>query len=322
MPVTAVVPARNEERTVRACVESLLAQPEIGEILIADDSSTDRTPDEVRALAAIDARVRLISVPPLPAGWVGKNHALAVATRQARGEWLLLTDADTRHAPGSLKHAVEMAETGGYDLLSFSPEQTLLTFWEKAVIPRVYRELERLFPFDKINDPAQPAAAANGQYILIRRAAYDALGGHAVLRSEILEDVALARAAKEAGYRIHFCSGARIVRTRMYDSLRDMWDGWTKNLYPLGMRPSGPLVLDVLPLAVAPVLPIVVLAWVIARHAWYAWRLHRAGERVAFAAYYLPGSLMFSLLLLNSFIKYKRGRAVTWKGRAYAAAAR
>jgi hypothetical protein len=294
-------------------------------------------------LACQDARVRLLAVPPLPAGWVGKNYALHVAARSAAGRWLLFTDADTVHLPGGLRSVLERAQGDGLELFSLSPAQDFEKWYERAVVPWVYRQLERLYRFDRVNDAADPEAAANGQYILIRREAYERLGGHAAFAAEILEDVALARAAKRAGVRLRFEPGAGVVRTRMYRSFRALWEGWTKNLYLLYGRRGGrmlatvvgSLVLDVAPAAALVWglfagaghpgrLPVWVkaaataaAAWLAFRHAWYAWRLRRTGERARLAAWYWPGSLLFSALLLNSLFRYAFGRSVAWKGREY-----
>ncbi len=333
-PVTAVVPARNEETSIAACVESLLLQGEIGEVLVADDGSTDSTAAVVASLARRDARVRLVPVPPLAAGWVGKNHALAEAVRHARGEWLLFTDADTVHAAGGLGAALESARRDALDLVSFSPAQEMRHWYEKAVNPLVFRELERLYRFDEVNDPSTAAAAANGQYILVRRAAYEAAGGHAALGGEILEDVALARAVKRAGYRLRFSSGAGVVRTRMYRGFPALWEGWTKNLYLLFGRSSGRMLIaagrillcDVLPLAFFPlaffnaffnVAQVPLALWVGFRHLWYALRLRRAGEKPGLALYSFPGSVLFAALLLNSLLRHRLGRPLAWKGREY-----
>jgi glycosyltransferase involved in cell wall biosynthesis len=331
--ITAIVPARNEAASIRACIASLLGQDAELEVWVADDASSDGTADVVRDCVRQDPRLHLLAVPPLPPGWTGKNHALHFATGFAGGEWLLFTDADTVHEPGSLRRSLEEAERDGLALLSLSPAQEMRAWYEKAVIPRVFRALDRLYRFDEINDASRAAAAANGQYILVRRAAYEALGGHAAVRGEILEDVALARAFKRAGCRIRFESGRGRVHTRMYRSLPALWEGWTKNLYPLYGRRTGRLLASAAWVGIADVLPAAAVlwalgsgglkvagaaaAWLAARHLWYAWKLHRAGERPFLALCYWPGSLIFSLLLLNSFIKYVSGHALAWKGRAY-----
>lgn len=327
--VTAIVPARNEEANIAACVRSLLAQDTDLEVWVADDGSSDGTAQVVQCLAADDRRVRLLTVPPLPAGWVGKNHALDFAARQAGSDWLLFTDADTVHEPGSLRACLDRAGREGLALLSLSPGQQAERWFEKAVIPRVFQALERLYRFDEINDPSKAAAAANGQYILISADAYRQAGGHDALRAEILEDVALARSVKQSGRRIFFGSGRGLVRTRMYRDFAALWQGWSKNLFLLyGSRPARVaaaaawvLVADVLPLPLAAVFPLPALLWLAARHAYYGVRLRRQGENPRLVAYYWPGSALFSALLLASLIKYVLHRPVAWKGRAYAASA-
>ncbi len=167
---------------------------------------------------------------PLPAGWTGKANALCSAVPLARGDWLLFTDADTEHAPGSLAAAVQEAEQHGADLLSLSPEQQVEGFWERALMPVIFSELAVTFRPRDVSDPAKPVAAANGQYLLIRRGVYQEVGGHAAVAGDLLEDVALARRVKAAGHVLRFRMGKGMVRTRMYRGLRQMREGWTKNL--------------------------------------------------------------------------------------------
>src|SRR5271157_5720678 len=233
--VSVIVPARNEEACLGACLESLVAQTGVDfEIIVVDDHSTDRT----RELAASFAGVRIIDAGPLPSGWTGKNNAVITGAREARGQWLLFTDADTVHLPGSLARALAEARENAADLLSYSPEQIAVSFWEMATLPVVFAELARQYPPAKVSDPASPIAAANGQYILVRRQAYDAVGGHTAIAGSILEDVALARALKSSGRRIRFRYAADAVRTRMYRNFRQLREGWTKNLALLFPRPG------------------------------------------------------------------------------------
>ncbi|MFY9560222.1 MAG: glycosyltransferase family 2 protein [Terriglobales bacterium] len=233
--VSIIVPARNEEACLGDCLQSLVAQTGVAfEIIVVDDHSTDRT----RAIAESLAGVRVISAGPLPAGWTGKNNAVVAGVREARGEWLLFTDADTVHLPGSLGRALAEAKENRAELLSYSPEQIAVTFWELATVPVVFAELARQYPPTKVSDPASPIAAANGQYILVRRDAYEAVGGHAALASSLLEDVALARAFKNSERRIRFRYAADAVRTRMYRSFSQLREGWTKNLVLLFPRPG------------------------------------------------------------------------------------
>ncbi len=237
--VSVIVPARNEEASLADCLHSLTTQTGVlFEIIVVDDHSTDCT----REVAASFPGVKVIEAGPLPAGWTGKNNAVTAGAQAARGAWLLFTDADTVHLPGSLAAALKEAQENGAEMLSYSPEQIAVTFWEMATLPVVFAELARQYSPSKVSDPASTLAAANGQYILIRRDTYEAVGGHGAIAGDILEDVALARAVKSSGRRIRFRYGANAVRTRMYRNYRQLRDGWTKNLALLFPKPrlAGP----------------------------------------------------------------------------------
>ncbi|HZU22313.1 MAG TPA: glycosyltransferase family 2 protein, partial [Terriglobales bacterium] len=225
--VSVLVPARNEEQNLAACLASLASQAAVDyELIVIDDNSSDRTAEIARSFS----RVHLISAGPLPAAWCGKQHALNCGVQHARGEWLLFTDADTVHAAGSLARAIAEAQQFGAALLSYSPRQVVRTAWERAVMPVVFAELARAYRPVEVSDPASPAAAANGQYLLMRRDAYEAIGGHAAVRASLLEDVALARLAKQRGLVIRFRYAGDAVSTRMYRSFAALREGWTKNL--------------------------------------------------------------------------------------------
>ena len=236
--VSIIVPARNEEACLSTCLESLVTQTGINfEIIVVDDDSTDRTAEIARSFCRADAPVRpavirtlVVAAPPLPANWTGKNNAMAAGARVAKGKWLLFTDADTVHKAGSLARAVAGAEQYGAALLSYSPEQEVRGFWERAVMPVIFAELAATYPPKQVNDPESPIAAANGQYLLISREAYDAVGGHTAIAGDLLEDVAMARLVKSSGRKIFFRYGGDSVRTRMYRSFAQLKEGWTKNL--------------------------------------------------------------------------------------------
>jgi glycosyltransferase involved in cell wall biosynthesis len=334
--VSAIVPARNEEAVIAACVESLAVQREIAEILVIDDQSADRTADIVRSLSQKYPNVRLLAATELPSGWVGKNNAVWIGAREARGEWLLFTDADAVHAPDSASKALSIGSENDAALVSFSPEQVMQTWYEKAVIPYVFTRLSSRFRFADVNDPKNTAAAANGQFILIRRDAYDAVGGHASVAGDVLEDVALAARVKAAGYRIWFGSGKGIVRVRMYRSFAAMWEGWKKNLYSLmGGNPRAakaevarallPILLVLLvtaglagitesiPLA-ATVLGMGLAGILIA----YDAELESSGFSPRLLAYGIPGRVLFAAVLWASYRSHRLGR-LEWKGRAYPA---
>jgi glycosyltransferase involved in cell wall biosynthesis len=326
--VSAIVPARNEEATIGAAIASLAAQPEIGEIIVVNDQSTDGTAAILRELATRVPKLHVLETKELPAGWVGKNYAVSLGAAQAQGDWLLFTDADGVHLPGSTGRALADAAHFAAGLVSYSPEQETRGWWEKALVPFIYSRLSRRYRYDEVNDPASPEAAASGQYLLMRRDEYERVGGHAAVAAEVLEDVALARLAKNAGVWLHFASGAGIIRVRMYRTFRSMWEGWTKNLFPLiGGTPRAVgrelfRIVPWIPLLLLP-LGLVHLIWGVlgvlllaGRHAAYASELRRNGFRGTLALYYLPGVALYSLVLLNSERRYEMGN-VGWKGREY-----
>jgi glycosyltransferase involved in cell wall biosynthesis len=321
--VSVIVPARNEEANLADCLQSLVSQTGVlFEIIVVNDHSTDRT----REIAASFPGVKVIEAGPLPAGWTGKNNAVTAGAQAARGAWLLFTDADTVHCPGSLAAALKESLENGAELLSYSPEQIAVTFWEMATLPVVFAELARQYSPSKVSDSASTLAAANGQYILIRRDTYEAVGGHAAIAGDILEDVALARAVKSSGRRIRFRYGAHAVRTRMYRNYRQLRDGWTKNLALLFPKPGW--------LAVkTAALWILFFLLLFLAHAGPARRWLDGIDFVFFIYLVLrlmPGQFandrnllgalfgmpMFAYLLLRSKQAHANGR-VSWKGRIY-----
>jgi glycosyltransferase involved in cell wall biosynthesis len=326
--VSAIVPARNEEPSLAACIESLARQPEITEILVVNDQSTDKTAEIVRGLMTSIPKLRLLETDGVPPGWVGKNNAVALGAREAANPWLLFTDADAEHQPGAAARALQVANETGAALVSFSPEQVTEKWYEKALIPFIYCRLARKFTYAGVNDPASPDAAANGQFLMIRRDAYDAIGGHASVAAEVLEDVAIARRSKAAGYRLSFNSGKGIVRVRMYRSFGSMWEGWTKNLYLLmgGTRFATFRELE----SIVPWIPFLVIllgikypifmflgVWLlIFRQINYGSELTRNQFPFSFILYYVPAVVLYAGVLWSSYRHHASGK-VEWKGREY-----
>lgn len=343
--VSAIVPARNEEACLGSCLESIATQAGIDlEIIVVDDGSTDRTAEIAKSFSqsrtlpgfaagkvARDLRagapVAVICAPPLPENWTGKNNAMASGAKIARGKWLLFTDADTVHKPGSLAQAVAEAETHGAALLSYSPEQEVRTFWEKAVMPVIFAALAATYPPKTVSDPASPIAAANGQYLLITREAYDAVGGHAKIASDLLDDVSMARLVKSSGRRIFFRYGGDAVRTRMYRSWAQMKEGWTKNLALLFEHPLRRALILLAVWAFAWITLEFGLAamvsqyWKIAYYVlpWfllYGWiRSAKFGVRANLIA--MSVGMPLSAYLFALSVLRRRNGAVTWKGRNY-----
>ena len=230
--ISVIIPARNEEACLADCLTSLVGQAGPAyEIIVVDDHSTDGT----RAIAA-GFPVKLISADELPQGWNGKCNAAWSGARVAKGKWLLFTDADTRHAPNSIAAGLQEAQETSADMLSYSPRQEVRGFAERALMPVIFAELATTYPPKDVCDPNSPVAAANGQYLLVRREAYDAVGGHAAVATTLLEDVALAKRLKQAGFTLRL-RVSDTVSTRMYRSFPQMWEGWTKNLALLFPKP-------------------------------------------------------------------------------------
>jgi Glycosyl transferase family 2 len=328
--VSVIVPARNEEASLKNCLDSLVAQTNVAsEIIVINDHSTDRTHEIASSFS--DKRVRVVEAGTLPPGWTGKNNAVIAGAKVAQGEWLLFTDADTVHLPGSLARSIEEATRQHAALLSYSPQQVAKSFWEKAVMPVIFAELAASFRPSKVSDPNSPAAAANGQYLLITRAAYDAVGGHAAIARKLLEDVALARAVKRSGRKICFRFGGDAVRTRMYRSFAQLREGWTKNLvllFPSPIRLATLRALEFIlivssfatgittarhghfqPAVAAGFLGAILYAMFLTRIR----RAHFSWDAALLALFGLP---LFSYLLVRSKLSHKHGN-VWWKGRRY-----
>jgi glycosyltransferase involved in cell wall biosynthesis len=326
--VAAIVPARNEEVSIAACITSLAAQPEIVEIIAINDQSSDRTGEILRDLARNISHLHVIDAGAPPSGWVGKNHAVSLGAHQANSPWLLFTDADAVLLEGAIAKAIALATEKDASLISFSPEQELRSWYERVLIPFVYLRLLQRFSFDEVNDPSSKAAAANGQFLLIQREAYDAVGGHAAIHGSVLEDVALARRVKSAGLRIWFASGLGVVRVRMYRSFSAMWEGWKKNLFQLMGGTTGSvfaefesafpwMILVILMIGIK--LPVAMFAGVILlllRQVSYGMALSRNHFPFKYIIYYLPAIFLYAGVLWASHESYAKGK-VTWKGREY-----
>jgi chlorobactene glucosyltransferase len=342
--ISVCVPARNEERNIDRCVAALLAQtyPNF-EIIVLDDRSMDSTPEILSRLSASESRISVISGSDLPRGWAGKPHALTQAASVARGEWLCFVDADTFVTPDVLASVYGKALETQADLFTILTKQIMLTFWERTVLPLVMLALSVGFSPRKVNDPERKDAIANGQFILIKRDVYEAVGGHATIKGSIVEDKDLAVLVKGSGYRLVVADGRQVASTRMYTSLAEMWEGWTKNIY-LGLKDDrGLLLLGVfgafLAFTAALFLPLWVVAGVTITVAgssvegcvvliealalWVyliCWRI-LASRGMGIPAWYAlttpVGAGVFAAMMITSAWNVLYGKGVTWKGRTY-----
>ncbi len=339
--VSVVVPARNEAVNITACLRSLTASryPAF-EVLVVDDGSEDGTGDIARAVEPVRARrVMVLEGEPLPEEWLGKPWACAQGARVAEGELILFTDADTVHGPDLLPRAVAALEEEQADVVSLAGRQLMESFWERLVQPQIFLSmLMRFFDLEgAIRRGRWRGAVANGQFLLFRREAYDGVGGHQAVRAEVVEDMALAQLLVRNGYRLSVRMAEGSLATRMYRSLGEVVDGWSKNLLLGARRTVAPWLRPlVAPGALAAglglwVAPPVLLMAALAGFggpgltAWSAgvvlvsvlfWMIftHRMGAPARYGLLYPLGAAMGLVILCRAWM---RGPRVEWKGRAY-----
>lgn len=233
--LTVVVPARNESINIGACLRSLLAQhypTRSLRIVVIDDDSQDDTAAIVAGLAASDARVTLLAAPPLPPGWKGKVHACwyALQVVPADSEWLCFLDADVRAHPAALASAMQAAQADAVDLLSLAPRHELGSLAERLIIPCGLYILGFAIDRARMQAPESEEVLCTGQFMLVRRRAYDLVGGYGAVRGSICEDLDFARLIKRKGLKVRLEDGSAVLVTRMYTGWSTLWPGFAKNL--------------------------------------------------------------------------------------------
>lgn len=254
--VSVCVPARNEEENIASCVKSVLASEyENIEVLVYDDQSTDRTPAIVRELIASDPRVRAAATTALPAGWNGKQHACWRMGQQARGEWMIFTDADVRFEPSCIGRALASASQRNAALVSTFPRQITGSFAEALAVPMIFFVLFSYLPMPMMRMGNSPAASAGcGQFLMVRRDAYEKSGGHSAFKDSMHDGVKMPREVRKAGFHTDLFDGTDLVSVRMYRGLGQTWRGFTKNAYE-GVGSLGLLVFFTIVHLLAHVLP-------------------------------------------------------------------
>jgi chlorobactene glucosyltransferase len=332
--VSVLVPARDEEANIGDCVRSLLAQdyPDC-EVIVLDDQSCDRTGEILAGLASQDCRLRIIAGHALPAGWLGKHWACHQLAEAATGDLLLFTDADTRHAPQSLQHGVAALAAEQADLLTAYPRQEVVTWAEKLVVPFFPWSILSFLPLAlAYRVRASALCAANGQYMLFRRAAYDQIGGYAAVRTDAVDDIALARQIKAHGLGWRMALATQDVRCRMYRNSAQVLEGFTKNLFAgFGYRVL-PFLLIWLWIGIVFLQPPIVLVLIAAGllHSTYSavmaaagiffavllWGISNArfGLPLYLALFYTVTTVLALFIAARSVAFAVRGRS-TWKGR-------
>jgi len=235
--ISILVPARNEESNIGSCLGSLLKldYPDY-EVIAIDDRSEDGTLEVLRSFEAKDPRLKVLHLDKSAEGWSGKNYALHRGMELARGEWLLFTDADTQHYPESLRIGLRFASVNRSGFVTFLSRLDCRTFFEKLIQPIAGGLMLLWYPMEKLNDPRSTFGFANGQYMLISRESYQALGGHEAVKEKLLEDVALSERAKALGIPFRIAIGVNALKTRMYRGLRNSWNGWRRIFLHLAER--------------------------------------------------------------------------------------
>ncbi len=324
--VSILVPARNEEANIAACLDAaLLSRGVEVEVVVMDDGSTDRTAEIVRAHAAKDPRVRLEAAPPLPPGWTGKVHACARLAEAARGTHLLFIDADVRLAPGAAAAMAGHAARTGTGMVTGVPRQLIGSLGEALTVPMINFLLFCYLPGGGRAFTKRPEmAAACGQLLLVERGAYEAAGGHGAIRGVLHDALALARKMRAAGHATEIVEGANLATCRMYDGFRQSWGGFIKNAREGMATPVGLPIWTVM-LAGAHLWPFVFLPSFIAvkavalslalrvavtlrvREPWWTVPLHPLAVAVALAIQW------------TALVRSALGRKAGWKGRAYQA---
>jgi chlorobactene glucosyltransferase len=341
-PVQVIIPARNEERNIPALLKSLLAQeyPQ-GRwgVTVVDDHSEDDTLALACEFACEHPDIAVVSAPPLPDGWTGKSNAMYAGMRSAPPdpEWLLFVDADTRHAPLMLSSVILRATESGANMLSLVIDVEMVTFWERVLVPQV-GELYTLLvgTMDDVNRD-QSKAAANGQFILVRRSLFAKVAALSQVRGDVAEDRALAQALKDRGCKVRLEYGRGLVRARVYSSLREMWAGYSKTLFWASGHNLPRALAAALALALYALLP--PLALVVARlsgndthgrnrllaallqmgpmFALRAAVCRRLGIPTVYALTYPLGVAVGDAILFYSIYRVLSGKGVQWKGRTY-----
>lgn len=342
--LTLIIPARNEEGNIKRCLTSFINQsyPEDKyKIIVVDDNSSDNTAAIVEKLQGEHSNVHLVKTTELPQGWTGKNSACRTGVENAEGEWYCFVDADVTAERELMERAVYFAEKEDTDLLSLSPFQELTDLPERLFLPGIFLSIASSVDFTDVNDPEKPESMANGQFMLFRKSAYETIGGHETIKSEVMDDLAFAHIIKEGGHRLYFLFADDLVRTRMYRNLSQIWRGFSKNLVEIMKHESAIT-------SIAHSIKFLLLGWMPAvlplltfctssacpsgtSHNW-AFNMAMAGTVLMFITCFMAlkalkipliyilsfplGFTMHALITLNCLFQKKRGK-VEWKGRTY-----
>ncbi len=331
--VSVLIPARNEEINIERCLRSILEQNYGNfEIIVLNDNSTDKTAEIVKSVN--DVRLRMINGENLEKGWVGKNYACHQLQAEAKGEYLLFIDADTELNKDCISSAVTFAVENKTGLLSIMPWEISVTFWEKLVIPMLYFAVMAFLPVPLIeHSKKREFSMGNGQFMLFKRSCYDIIGGHESLKNKIVEDVWLSRRVKEFGQKLIFADGTDIVKCRMYGSLNEVWNGFSKNFFAGLAFSKGGLIAVIITYFILFILPVITLIYgmiisdqnifYLSITAYIIPVIIRITHSFKFNQPFLFSYVNFLSCIflisvsINSFRILKFGKGANWKGRNY-----
>jgi len=333
--ISVCVPARNEERGIEACLQSLLDQDYSNfEVIAVNDHSTDCTGNIMKALAEENSRLKVLEGADLPEGWLGKPFALHQAFKVAQGEYLLFTDADPVFKSTALNTAVHVMRERELDVLTLMPQAEFGSFWERAVQPVIFGFIASLTRFKNVNDPNHKSAMGFGAFLMFRRSAYEKIGGHEAGKADVLEDVLIAKRAKRAGLKLLVADAKHLFSIRMYFGLKEIWFGWQKNMF-LAMRGSVVRatyhVLVVLGFLFTPY--VILAVNIFEQTGWFSIGAALAGVVMVSAAAYKTcdelglhrntaglfplGALIMAAIMANSMFHTLVRKKTQWRGRVY-----
>lgn len=333
--ISICVPARNEERGIGICLESLLKQdyPQF-EVIAVNDHSTDSTGEVIRNLAEKNSRLIALEGEDLPDGWLGKPFALYQAFKKAKGDILLFTDADPVFEPHALRTAVNTMRERKLDALTLMPKSEFGSFWERAVQPVIFGFIASLTRFKNVNDPDHKSAMGFGVFLMLKRSAYEAIGGHESGKADVLEDVLIAKRIKKHGFKLLVADAKRLISIRMYFGFREIWVGWRKNMF-LAMNRSVTRALYFLFVVLTFLLtPYLILIWNVMAGTGVLWTgLALIGALMVSAAaiktcdelgldrinacLFPIGAVVMAAIMMNSMIQVLVFSRTEWRGRVY-----
>jgi len=334
--VTVMIPARNEEKVIEKCLRSLMSQdyPEM-EVILYNDQSTDQTGLIADRLAKEDPRIQVFHGTHLPAGWVGKTHGCHQMSCKAKGRWYLFGDSDTVYEPDAISRALATAEEKKLEFLSFFPRFDNYSLGEKIFLPFFYFYLYAFCPLARITSSLNPQiVAANGSFILIKQSLYQSIGGHEAVKDKVLEDVLMARHIKSLGHKAGYGDGSTLYSVHMYDNIKSIWEGFSKNAFALfswnyfttiAFVTAGflfcvaPFILLFWGLAIGNSIVLILNLIIVALYLVTLALINIHLKQGFWSVLLFPVCAAMSfVVIINSMFRVATGKGLTWKGRSYA----